>query len=92
EKFRIRGIKTTIPFHKAVMHNKAFQKGDLSTSFIEKELTQLYYQEPDEEMLAACIAALDYAAEVQEQEGSNVDSSLGKNLDPWVLNKRLKSM
>lgn len=92
EKFRIRGIKTTIPFHKAVMHNKAFQKGELSTSFIEKELTQLYYQEPDEEMLAACIAALDYAAEVQEQEGSNVDSSLGKNLDPWVLNKRLKSM
>jgi len=92
EKIRVKGIKTTIPFCKAVLHNKVFQKGDLNTSFIEKEMEKLYYQEPDEEMLAAYIATLDYATEVQEQAGSHVDYAKGKNLDPWVLNKRLKSI
>jgi pyruvate carboxylase subunit A len=29
------GVKTNIPFHKAVMRNPAFRKGDLTTSFIE---------------------------------------------------------
>jgi pyruvate carboxylase subunit A len=33
------GVKTNIPFHKAVMENPRFVSGDLSTSFIEKETT-----------------------------------------------------
>lgn len=92
EKFRILGIKSTIPFCKAVLHNKNFQKGEFSTSFIEKDLTQLWYQEPEEELLAAYIASLDYAMDVLEHSGSNIDYEKGKNLDPWVLNKRLKSL
>ncbi len=35
------GVKTNIPFHKAVMENPRFFAGDLSTSFIEKETTLL---------------------------------------------------
>jgi pyruvate carboxylase subunit A len=31
------GIKTNIPFHKAVMENPRFVKGDLGTHFIERE-------------------------------------------------------
>jgi acetyl-CoA carboxylase biotin carboxylase subunit len=92
EKFRIKGIKTTIPFCKAVLHNKNFQKGDFSTSFIEKELQQLWYQEPEEELLAAYLASMDYAMDVLEHSDSNIDYDKGKNLDPWVLNKRLKSL
>ena len=34
--FIIEGIETTIPFHKAVLSTKAFLKGDITTSFIEK--------------------------------------------------------
>ncbi|MCS4540838.1 MAG: acetyl-CoA carboxylase biotin carboxylase subunit [Euryarchaeota archaeon] len=33
----IRGVKTNIPFHKAVMNNEAFRKGDISTHFIEEQ-------------------------------------------------------
>ena len=33
------GIKNNIPFHKAVMENPRFVKGDLGTHFIEKETT-----------------------------------------------------
>jgi acetyl-CoA carboxylase biotin carboxylase subunit len=36
KEYLIDGIKTTIPFHLAVMHNKNFIKGKVTTSFIEK--------------------------------------------------------
>jgi pyruvate carboxylase subunit A len=31
------GVKTNIPFHKAVMRNPAFRRGDLTTGFIEEQ-------------------------------------------------------
>ena len=34
--YLIEGIKTTIPFHLAVLHNKNFLKGDITTAFIER--------------------------------------------------------
>jgi pyruvate carboxylase subunit A len=33
------GVKTNIPFHKAVMNNPRFISGDLTTSFLERETT-----------------------------------------------------
>ncbi len=36
EEFIIEGVETTIPFHKVVLSNKAFAKGDTTTNFIEK--------------------------------------------------------
>lgn len=36
DEFIIEGIKTTIPFHKKVMNNADFIKGDYNTSFVEK--------------------------------------------------------
>ncbi len=40
QEFKIEGIKTTIPFHQLVMAHPAFQKGEFSTSFIEKMFAQ----------------------------------------------------
>src|SRR3989338_572034 len=34
--FQIDGVKTTIPFHREVLENEAFRRGDVSTDFIEK--------------------------------------------------------
>jgi len=36
DEYIIEGVETTIPFHKAVLHNKKFWKGKISTFFIEK--------------------------------------------------------
>ncbi|MBN1820498.1 MAG: acetyl-CoA carboxylase biotin carboxylase subunit [Prolixibacteraceae bacterium] len=91
-KIKIQGLKTTIPFHKAVLNTKAFKEGDLSTSFIDNELEKLYFQEPGEEEMAAFIAAFDYLLEVQTEEETVVDYDKGKNLTPWLLNKRMKSL
>jgi len=36
DEYIIEGVKTTMPFHKIVLNNKQFCKGNISTSFIEK--------------------------------------------------------
>ena len=41
-KLQIAGIKTTIPFCKAVLNHPKFKKGDISTSFILKDMAQLH--------------------------------------------------
>ena len=38
DEFVIEGIKTTIPFHKKVLENGAFVKGDFSTDFLETQM------------------------------------------------------
>jgi acetyl-CoA carboxylase biotin carboxylase subunit len=92
KKVWIRGIKTTIPFCLAVLHHKKFKKGDFNTSFIEKEMDKLYYNEEEDEMLAAYVAAFDFAAELETNRTAKPDFERGKNISPWVLNKRLKSL
>ena len=44
KEYLIGGVKTTVPFHLAVLHNKNFVKGKVTTSFIEKnEIQPLFY-------------------------------------------------
>ncbi|MBK6880209.1 MAG: acetyl-CoA carboxylase biotin carboxylase subunit [Elusimicrobia bacterium] len=38
DEFVVEGVKTTIPFHRDVMANEAFLRGDVKTDFIEKHL------------------------------------------------------
>ncbi|MDD5571102.1 MAG: acetyl-CoA carboxylase biotin carboxylase subunit [Bacteroidales bacterium] len=90
--FRIKGLKTTVPFFKAVLNNKAFVKGNISTDFIGKELDDPCYHEPEEEMLAALLATVDYHAEATSYKESNLEHDRRKNISAWVLNKRMKSL
>lgn len=39
DEYAITGIRTTIPFHQKVLAHPSFQKGDVSTDFIEKHMT-----------------------------------------------------
>ncbi|NOQ25854.1 MAG: ATP-grasp domain-containing protein [Bacteroidales bacterium] len=91
-KLQIQGIKTTIPFCKAVLNHPKFKKGDISTSFILKDMKQLYYQEQDEEMIAAFWAALNHNVELDIEDETYVDYEKGKEMTPWLINKRLKSL
>lgn len=91
-KFWIKGIKTTIPFCKAVLNNKKFRNGDFNTSFIEKEMKELFYQGEHDEMLAAYLATFDFAAGLETERTTHIDFEQGKNISPWVLNKRLRSL
>jgi len=90
--FNIKGIKTTIPFCKAVLSNTAFREGRFNTSFIESELKELFYREADEELLAAWHAAQTHLKELKEETFRQPDYEKGKNLSPWVLNKRIQAL
>jgi acetyl-CoA carboxylase biotin carboxylase subunit len=89
-KFWIKGTKTTLAFCRAVLQNSNFRKGKFNTSFLSKELKIHYHHEPDEELLAAFFAVYDYAREVNEFEDKPLYVDKGKEIAPWVLNKRLR--
>jgi acetyl-CoA carboxylase biotin carboxylase subunit len=91
-KFWIKGIKTTIPFCKAVMANSKFREGNFNTSFIEKEMSHLFHQEKDDEMLAAYLATFDFAAALETERTTHINLGQSKNISPWILNKRLRSI
>ncbi|MBN1116758.1 MAG: ATP-grasp domain-containing protein [Bacteroidales bacterium] len=91
-KFWIKGIKTTIPFCKAVLSHPKFKKGDFNTSFIEKEMKEMFYKGENDELLAAFFATFNHAASLETDRSTFVDFEKGKNISPWVLNKRLKSL
>ncbi len=91
-KFWIKGIKSTIPFAKAVLSNPKFRKGDFNTSFIEKDMDKVYFEGEEDEMLAAFLATFDFVAGLETEDTARVDFEHGKNISPWVLNKRLRSI
>ncbi len=86
----IKGTKTTLSFCRAVLQNGNFRKGNFNTSFLSTELKIHYHSEPDEEMLAAFFAVYEYARDLEEAEGKKLNVEKGKNITPWLLNKRLR--
>jgi acetyl/propionyl-CoA carboxylase alpha subunit len=86
----IKGTKTTLSFCRAVLQNGNFRKGNFNTSFLSSELKIHYHSEPDEEMLAAFFAVYEYARDLEEAEGKKLNVEKGKNITPWLLNKRLR--
>ncbi len=91
-KLWIMGIKTTIPFCKALLTHKKFKAGDFNTSFIEQEMDKLYFEGENDEMLAAYLATFDYAANLETDRSTYIDFEQGKKMSPWVLNKRLRTL
>lgn len=84
--FQIKGIKTTIPFDKAVLHNKIFQSGEFDTSFIEHDMDTMVYREKEEELLAA-IFALKHFNE-QNEPLENIEQSS----DLWKLKDKMNNI
>lgn len=84
--FHIKGIKTTIPFDKAVLHNEVFRKGNFDTSFIEKDMESLVYREEDEELFAALFAVSHFEKQNKPQ------GNLEENIDLWELRNRINNM
>lgn len=84
--FQIKGIKTTIPFDKAVLHNDVFRKGNFDTSFIEKDLDSTVYVEKEEELFAALFAVSHYQEKNKPIEEKKEDTDL------WALRNRISNM
>lgn len=90
-KLWIKGLKTTIPFCKTVLNHESFTGGSFNTGFIENELEFMHESSDEEEVLAAWFATLQYIEERENEAENEVDFEQGKNINPWLLNKRMKS-
>lgn len=84
--FLIKGIKTTIPFDKAVLQNPIFQNGEFDTSFIEKEMTSIVHREENEELFAALFIVKHF------NEQNTPNENLEQKLDLWKLKERVNNI
>jgi acetyl-CoA carboxylase biotin carboxylase subunit len=89
DKVWIKGTKTTLPFFRLLVRNQKFHDGNFTTAFIEKDLDRYYYNSEYEEMLAAWLATKLFIEENLQENSINVDFGNGKEMSPWLLNKRI---
>jgi acetyl-CoA carboxylase biotin carboxylase subunit len=91
--YLIEGIKTTIPFHLAVLHNKNFSKGKFTTSFIEKneilKSVKKYYGQRKKELTNGqkVIIVTTAAAKYMEKKNKSYDKP-----NAWVMAGRQELM
>ncbi|HEX2968935.1 MAG TPA: acetyl-CoA carboxylase biotin carboxylase subunit [Bacteroidales bacterium] len=89
DKVWIKGTKTTLPFFRMLVRHEKFINGDFTTAFIEKDLEKYYYNSEYEEMLAAWLATKLFVDENLSDDSIHVDFGHGKDINPWLLNKRI---
>ncbi len=89
DKVWIKGTKTTLPFFRMLVRHPKFLDGDFTTAFIEKDLTKFYFNSDYEEMLAAWLATKLFIEENLMDDSINVDFKNSKDINPWLLNKRI---
>ena len=89
DKVWIRGTKTTLPFFRMLVRNQKFQDGTFTTAFLEQDLEKYYFNSEYEEMLAAWLATKLFVEENLEERSINIDFENGKEMSPWLLNKRI---
>ena len=89
DKVWIKGTKTTLPFFRMLVRNQKFLDGSFTTAFIEKDLEKYYFNSEYEEFLAAWLATKLFIEENLMDDSINVDFENGKEMNPWLLNKRI---
>jgi len=94
KEYFVEGIKTTIPFHLAVMHNKNFIKGKVTTSFIEKNdiinCVKKYCWEKRKDLTNGQKVILVTTAVSKYMENKNGYSNNKPN--PWIMAGRQELM
>ncbi len=89
DKVWIKGTKTTLPFFRMLVRHQKFQDGNFTTAFIEKDLDKYYFNSEYEEMLAAWLATKLFVEENLSEDSINIDFGNGKEMSPWLMNKRI---
>jgi acetyl-CoA carboxylase biotin carboxylase subunit len=89
DKVWIKGTKTTLPFFRMLVRHPKFLDGTFTTAFIEKDLDKYYLNSEYEEMLAAWLATKLFVEENLNADSINIDFEHGKEMSPWLLNKRI---
>ena len=82
--FRIAGIRTTLPFHRRVMADEEFQRGDVDTGYVERLLANPEPETGSEIETAALLAAAHAFHSAAARRAADVSPAL----DSWRLTGR----
>jgi len=83
----ITGIKTTLPFFRMLLRSEKFLSGNFTNSYVEREIERFYFHSDEEETLAAWLATKLFIDENFNDDA--IDFDRGKELSPWLLNRRI---
>lgn len=86
--FNLAGLKTTVPFARAVLQHPAFVDATYTTRWVDSVFTPEMLENEDDELMGALAATILYASEYL-QLSSDTPSYKNDSLNVWVLNKRL---
>ena len=86
--FRLVGLKTTVPFCKAVLLHPEFTSAKYTTRWVDKYYTPEMLETDEDELIGALAATIIYAGEYL-QIVSHIPSSKNESMNLWVLNKRI---
>ncbi len=88
KEFSIIGIKTTVPFFRAVLEHPDFIDSSYTTRWIDQVFTPEMLENEDDEVIGALAATIMYASEYLQLQG-DIPAYKSDSLNVWVLNKRL---
>lgn len=86
DEYVIRGIKTSIPFHKMVMDNQNFITGDYDTTFIDRILGKIEYKKENYEI--AAVAAIISQMLQEKKVVAKSSDKIHSGMNPWKLAAR----
>lgn len=86
--FSLIGLKTTVPFCKAVLQHPEFIDASYTTRWVDQVYTVDMLENEDDEMIGALAATIMYASEYLQLQG-DIPAYENDALNVWVLNKRL---
>ena len=89
DKVWIKGDQDHPPILQDACTKSKISGGTFTTAFIEKDLEKYYLNSEYEEMLAAWLAQSFSLMKTSRTRASAPDFENGKEMSPWLLNKRI---
>jgi acetyl-CoA carboxylase biotin carboxylase subunit len=84
EEYRIAGVKSTIGFHRTVLQNERFIKGELSTKFLQEEYPDNDYSTDDDVLIESAALAAAVEKLLTERRIALSDSGPSDGGSGWV--------
>ena len=84
----IQGIKTTIPFHRRVMADEEFLRGEIDTTFIDRRFPGSPHAWDESKREVALVAAAIHAFLQDRSRPSVPADGAGQGVSPWILAAR----
>jgi len=87
--FVIKGVKTTLPFHRWLINNPSFMKGDFDTTFVDQEYLRKRREQKDSFWETACIAT---AVRVYQKDRKRTEHEYRVKIGDAIYDVRVESL